>query len=93
MPAGMIGGRPAPASGPATRVVVTGSFSAIGAMTPRSTRVAGSATAPGTGVVAGQATTFRSSVVRRVPSARPRVATTTGTVAISTWRAGIRWMA
>src|SRR6185436_1890621 len=58
MPSGMTGGSPAPASSEATLVIVIGSFSAIGVITPRLTSSLGSLNEPATGLRDGHGTTL-----------------------------------
>ena len=77
MPAVIVGGSPPPASLAATFVAVIGSFSATGVMTPRSTSSSTVLKPPATGLLAGQATSFTSLALSKVPTASGLFATAT----------------
>src|SRR5262245_6470154 len=89
MPGGIDGGKPAPDSIGASLVSVSGSFSATAATRPRSTIGLTSANAPGTGFLAGQATSLTSCSVILDPVGRLRAATATKVCATSTSRTGM----
>jgi len=82
MPAGIVGGSPAPMPFSAIRLSVMGSFSDIARIAPRSNTLSTLSKPPGTSVLTGQAATFTSSRVSNAPSAMGRAATTTGVVSV-----------
>src|SRR5262245_59205380 len=88
IPGGIEGGRPAPDPIGASLVSVSGSFSATAATRPRSTIGLTSENVPGTGFLAGQATSLTSFSVIRDPVGRLRAATATNVCATSTSRTG-----
>ena len=73
----MAGGRPAPEDIGATRESVIGSFSSTAEISPLPTSASPDANEPGMGLAFGHATSFTSSLERRVPIGSARAATAT----------------